>query len=115
MAKKCANGECSIRKQYDGRREGRCTADHHPETGKRITKNLLGKTQVECNAKLAKAMERSLDKANCTTFVSKQASRDAKRRLILSRPKAGSSIREVPAPQDAVVLPKAGAPRQAPR
>ena len=57
MAKKRANGEGSIRKRADGRWEGRYTAGYHPETGKRIIKNVLGKTQAECKAKLKKAIE----------------------------------------------------------
>ena len=42
---------------------GRYTAGYHPETGKRIIKNVLGKTQAECKAKLTKAMAdcKSLD------------------------------------------------------
>ena len=55
MAKKRANGEGNIRKRSDGRWEGRYTAGYHPETGKRIIKNVLGKTQAECKAKLKKA------------------------------------------------------------
>ena len=47
MAKKRANGEGSIRKQKDGRWEGRYTAGHAPNTGKTIYKNVLGKTQGE--------------------------------------------------------------------
>ena len=47
MAKKRANGEGNIRKRADGRWEGRYTAGYHPETGKRIIKNVLGKTQAE--------------------------------------------------------------------
>ncbi len=57
MAKKRANGEGNIRKRSDGRWEGRYTAGYHPETGKRITKNVLGKTQAEVKEKLAKAIE----------------------------------------------------------
>ena len=57
MVKKRANGEGNIRKRADGRREGRYTAGYHPETGKRIIKNVLGKTQAECKAKLSAAME----------------------------------------------------------
>ena len=57
MSKKCANGEGNIRKRKDGRWEGRYTAGYNPETGKRIIKNILGKTQAECKAKLAAAME----------------------------------------------------------
>ena len=57
MAKKRANGEGSIRKRSDGRWEGRYTAGYHPETGKRTIKNVLGKTQAECKAKLSAALE----------------------------------------------------------
>ena len=57
MAKKRANGESNIRKRSDGRWEGRYTAGYNAETGKRIIKNVLGKTQAECKAKLAAAME----------------------------------------------------------
>ena len=57
MAKKRANGEGSIRKRADGRWEGRYTAGYHSETGKRIIKNVLGKTQAECKAKLNAALE----------------------------------------------------------
>ena len=57
MAKKRANGEGNIRKRADGRWEGRYTAGYHPKTGKRIIKNVLGKTQAECKAKLSAAME----------------------------------------------------------
>ena len=57
MAKKRANGEGSIRKRSDGRWEGRYTAGYHSETGKRIIKNVLGKTQAECKAKLNAALE----------------------------------------------------------
>ena len=56
MAKKRANGEGNIRKRADGRWEGRYTVGYHPETGKRIIKNVLGKTQAECKAKLSAAM-----------------------------------------------------------
>lgn len=59
MSKKRANGEGNIRKRKDGRWEGRHTAGYNPETGKRIIKNVLGKTQAECKAKLAAAMEAS--------------------------------------------------------
>ena len=57
MAKKRANGEGNIRKRADGRWEGRYTAGYHSETGKRIIKNVLGKTQAECKAKLSAALE----------------------------------------------------------
>ena len=56
MAKKRANGEGNIHKRADGRWEGRYTAGYHPETGKRIIKNVLGKTQAECKTKLSAAM-----------------------------------------------------------
>ena len=46
MPKRRANGEGNIRKRKDGRWEGRYTAGYDPETGKRIIKNVLGKTQV---------------------------------------------------------------------
>ena len=59
MAKKRANGEGNIRKRKDGRWEGRYTAGYHPDTGKRIIKNVLGKTQAEVKAKLARAIEES--------------------------------------------------------
>ena len=59
MAKKRANGEGNIRKRKDGRREGRYTAGYDPETGKRIIKNALDKTQVEVKEKLAQAQQES--------------------------------------------------------
>ena len=63
MAKRRANGEGSIRKRSDGRWEGRYTAGYDPETGKRIVKSVLGKTQAEVKEKLRKALEetRELD------------------------------------------------------
>lgn len=57
MAKKRANGEGNIRKRKDGRWEGRYTAGYDSKTGKRIIKNVLGKTQAECKAKLVAAIE----------------------------------------------------------
>ena len=57
MAKKRANGEGNIRKRKDGRWEGRYTAGYDPATGKRIIKNVLGKTQAEVKEKLATAMD----------------------------------------------------------
>ncbi len=57
MSKKRANGEGSIRKQKDGRWEGRYTAGRDPQTGKPIYKNVLGKTQGEVKEKLKRAME----------------------------------------------------------
>ena len=59
MAKKRANGEGNIRKRKDGRWEGRYTAGHDPATGKRIVKNVLGKTQGEVRKKLVQAIEDS--------------------------------------------------------
>ena len=63
MAKKRANGEGNIRKRKDGRWEGRYTAGYDPKTGKRIIKNVLGKTQAEVKEKLKTAIEetRGLD------------------------------------------------------
>ncbi len=57
MAKRRANGEGSIRKRSDGRWEGRYTVGHHPETGKQVFKNVLGKTQAEVKEKLKIAIE----------------------------------------------------------
>ena len=56
MAKKRANGEGNIRKRKDGRWEGRYTAGSDPQTGKPISKNVLGKTQAEVREKLKEAM-----------------------------------------------------------
>ena len=56
MAKRRANGEGSIGKRSDGRWEGRYTAGYDPETGKRIVKSVLGKTQAEVKEKLRKAL-----------------------------------------------------------
>ncbi len=57
MAKKRANGEGNIRKRKDGRWEGRYIAGYDPQTGKPISKNVLGKTQAEVREKLKEAME----------------------------------------------------------
>ncbi len=57
MPKKRANGEGNIRKRKDGRWEGRYTAGYDPATGKRILKNVLGKTQAEVKEKLKQALE----------------------------------------------------------
>lgn len=57
MAKKRANGEGNICKRSDGRWEGRYTAGYDPATGKRIIKNVLGKTQAEVKEQLKLAME----------------------------------------------------------
>ena len=56
MAKKRANGEGNIRKRKDGRWEGRYTAGYDEKTGKRLIKNVLGKTQAEVKEKLSKAV-----------------------------------------------------------
>lgn len=56
MSKKRANGEGNIRKRKNGRWEGRYTAGYDPKTGKRINKNVLGKTQAEVREKLKTAM-----------------------------------------------------------
>ena len=65
ISKKRANGEGSIRKQKDGRWEGRYTAGHDPETGKAIYKNVLGKTQAEVKENLKAAIKgiQALDQA----------------------------------------------------
>ena len=55
MAKRRANGEGNIRKRKDGRWEGRYTAGYD-ENGKRIIKNVLGRTQAEVKAKLKDAV-----------------------------------------------------------
>ena len=57
MPKKRANGEGNIRKRKDGRWEGQYSAGYHPDTGKRINKNVLGKTQAEVKEKLKKAID----------------------------------------------------------
>ena len=57
MVKKRANGEGNIRKRKDGRWEGRYTAGYDAKTGKRIIRNVLGKTQAEVKEKLKKALE----------------------------------------------------------
>ena len=58
MAKRRANGEGNIRKRKDGRWEGRYTAGYDQD-GKRIIKNVLGRTQAEVRAKLAVAIAES--------------------------------------------------------
>lgn len=57
MARKHANGEGSIRKRKEGRWEGRYTAGCDPQTGKRIIKSVLGKTQAEVKGRLAAKIE----------------------------------------------------------
>ena len=56
MAKRRANGEGNIRKRKDGRWEGRYTAGYATD-GKRIIRNVLGKTQAEVKEKLKQALE----------------------------------------------------------
>ena len=56
MAKRRANGEGSIRRRADGRWEGRYTAGYNAQ-GKRIVKNVLGKTQAEVRIKLTNALD----------------------------------------------------------
>ena len=58
MAKRRANGEGNIRKRKDGRWEGRYTAGYDQD-GKRIIKNVLGRTQAEVKSKLAVAITES--------------------------------------------------------
>ena len=58
MAKKRANGEGNIRKRKDGRWEGRYTAGYD-QNGKRLIKNVLGRTQAEVKSKLSVAIAES--------------------------------------------------------
>ncbi len=69
MAKRRANGEGNIRKRKDGRWEGRYTAGYDQQ-GKRIIKNVLGKTQAEVKSKLAQAVEaaKALDVARTDDY-----------------------------------------------
>ena len=57
MAKKRANGEGNIRKRKDDRWEGRYTAGYDAKTGRRIIRNVLGRTQAEVKEKLKRALE----------------------------------------------------------
>ena len=57
MAKRRSNGEGNIRKRKDGRWEGHYTAGYN-QNGKRIIKNVLGRTQ-EVKAKLSVAIAES--------------------------------------------------------
>ena len=70
MPKRRANGEGNIRKRKDGRWEGRYTAGYDPETGKRLIKNVLGKTQAEVKEKLKTAISESqrLDVSKAGTY-----------------------------------------------
>ena len=58
MAKRRANGEGNIRKRKDGRWEGRYTAGYDLN-GKRLIKNVLGRTQAEVKSKLSVAIAES--------------------------------------------------------
>ena len=58
MAKRRANGEGNIRKRKDGRWEGRYTAGYDQD-GKRIIRNVLGRTQAEVESKLSVAITES--------------------------------------------------------
>ena len=70
MPKRRANGEGNIRKRKDGRWEGRYTAGYDPGTGKRIIKNVLGKTQAEVKEKLKTAINerQKLDVSKAGTY-----------------------------------------------
>ena len=70
MPKRRASGEGNIRKRKDGRWEGRYTAGYDPESGKRIIKNVLGKTQAEVKEKLKAAISESqrLDVSKAGSF-----------------------------------------------
>ena len=59
MAKRRGNGEGSLRKRSDGRWEGRYTAGMDPNTGKPISRNVLGKTQAETREKLKAAIQQA--------------------------------------------------------
>ena len=74
MAKKRTNGEGNIRKRSDGRWEGRYTAGYNPTTGKRIIKNVLGKTQAEVREKLRRTIgeTRGLDVARAGEYTTGQ-------------------------------------------
>ena len=69
MPKRRANGEGNIRKRKDGRWEGRYTAGYD-QTGKRLIKNVLGKTQAEVKEKLKTAISESqrLDLSKAGTY-----------------------------------------------
>ena len=68
MPKRRANGEGNIRKRKDGRWEGRYTAGYDPESGKRIIKNVLGKTQM---SRTADGTPDPVSTAKCTFTVPK--------------------------------------------
>ena len=58
MTKRRPNGEGSIRRRKDGRWEGRYTAGYD-DNGKRIIKNVLGRSQGEVKEKLKAATEKA--------------------------------------------------------
>lgn len=70
MAKRRPSGDGMVRKREDGRWEGRYTAGYDPKTGKRLTKNVLGRTQAEVKEKLRKALEdcQQLDMTRVNTY-----------------------------------------------
>ena len=70
MPKRRANGEGNILKRKDGRWEGRYTAGYDLESGKRIIKNVLGKTQAEVKEKFKAAISESqrLDVSKAGTY-----------------------------------------------
>ena len=55
----CPAASMSRRSSFWARSTYSASSGYHPETGKRIIKNVLGKTQAECKAKLKKAIEES--------------------------------------------------------
>ena len=57
MPKRRSNGEGSIRKRKDGRWEGRYTVGTDPETGRVLSRNVLGRTQAEVRDKLKTAIK----------------------------------------------------------
>ena len=72
MATKRANGEGSIRLRKDGRWEGRFTAGSDAETGKTITKSVMGKSKEDAEEKLRLAIsaykrEQNALRGNLTT------------------------------------------------
>ena len=73
MAKKRANGEGNIRKRKDGRWEGRYTAGYDEKTGKRLIKNVLGKTQAE----VKKSWQRQLQKQKAWMYDAQTSTRSA--------------------------------------
>lgn len=93
MAKKRANGEGSIRKQKDGRWEGRHTAGHDPEPGKAIYKNVLGRTQAE-----AKGQPKGLSAKTVRDIhqiLSSALKLAQEQRIILTNPAEGCALPKV--------------------